>query len=49
MMKKEEAYETFIEYLTIERGLTKNTIKNYGDDILHFFAFNDKKNINDYS
>jgi integrase/recombinase XerD len=47
-MKRTDAYDYFIQYLSVERGLTQNTIKNYSDDLNAFFSFCDKKDINDY-
>jgi len=35
----EELIETFLNYLTVERGLSKNTIISYGEDLRAFCGF----------
>ncbi len=39
--------EEFLSYLTIERGLSKNTISSYGTDLIHFIEYLATKGIND--
>lgn len=37
----------FLNYLTVERGLSKNTISSYGTDLSHFIAYLESKGIKD--
>ncbi|MDD5669218.1 MAG: site-specific integrase, partial [Candidatus Omnitrophica bacterium] len=34
-----ELIEIFLNYLTVERGLSKNTITAYNDDLSHYMDF----------
>lgn len=36
-MNKEQAKESFLQYLLVEKGLTPTTIQNYADDLHQFF------------
>lgn len=36
-MDKEQAKESFLQYLLVEKGLTPTTIQNYADDLHQFF------------
>jgi len=40
-----ELLEKFLDYLTVERGLSKNTITSYRTDLLFFLQYFEKKNI----
>ena len=48
-MNRFDAFDIFIQYLTVERGLTKNTITSYSEDLSNFFKVVNKKDINDYT
>ena len=48
-MKTLDAYDNFIQYLSVERGLTNNTIKSYSEDLNAFFSFCNKEDVNNYS
>jgi len=39
--------DEFLNYLTVERGLSKNTISSYGMDLAHFINYLDGKGIKD--
>jgi len=39
--------EEFISYLSIERGLSKNTISSYRTDLAHFIGYLETKGVND--
>jgi integrase/recombinase XerD len=39
--------EEFLNYITIERGLSKNTISSYGTDLAHFIGYMATKGIDD--
>ncbi len=39
--------EEFLSYITIERGLSKNTISSYGTDLIHFIEYLATKGIDD--
>lgn len=39
--------EEFLNYLSIERGLSKNTISSYRTDLVHFMAYLESKGISD--
>lgn len=42
-----ELIAEFINYLSVERGLSKNTISAYGSDLAHFSAYLESKGISD--
>ena len=35
--------DEFLNYLSVERGLSKNTISSYRTDLIHFIGYLDKK------
>ena len=45
-MKIEEELEPYINYITLERQLSKNTIEGYTEDLMDFFKFVNKKHNN---
>ena len=48
MMEIRDAVELFQQYLLVEKGLAKQTVVNYTDDLKQFFLFfNDKKYVED--
>ena len=48
MMDIQDAVEQFQQYLLVEKGLSKQTVTNYLDDLKQFFlAFHDKKYVED--
>lgn len=48
MIEIKDAVEQFQQYLLVERGLSKQTVVNYTDDLKIFFAlFKDKKYVDD--
>ncbi len=48
MIEIKDAVEQFQQYLLVERGLSKQTVINYTDDLKRFFElFKDKKYVDD--
>lgn len=39
--------DEFLNYLTVERGLSRNTISSYGTDLTHFAAYMETKGVTD--
>lgn len=39
--------DEFLNYLSVERGLSKNTISSYGTDLAHFIGYLEKKGASD--
>ena len=39
--------DEFLNYLTVERGLSKNTISSYGTDLAHFITYLEAKGVSD--
>ena len=39
--------DEFLNYLTVERGLSKNTIASYGTDLAHFITYLEAKGVSD--
>lgn len=46
-MQPDEAIQRYIDYVRIERGLSKNTVSAYARDLAHFSAFLDDAKIRD--
>ena len=44
-----ELVETFLNYLSVERGLSNNTIVSYRKDLNNYIDFIEKNNINSLS
>jgi integrase/recombinase XerD len=49
MKKLEENLESFLDYLSIERGLAQNTIISYRYDLIKYISFLKKKKINSFN
>ena len=49
MKKLEENLESFLDYLSIERGLAKNTIISYRYDLIKYISFLKKKKISSFN
>ena len=48
MMEISDAVELFQQYLLVEKGLSKQTVSSYTDDLKRFFLlFEDKKYVED--
>lgn len=48
MMEIQDAVEQFQQFLLVEKGLSKQTVANYTEDLKQFFLlFKDKKNVDD--
>lgn len=48
MMEIQDAVEQFQQFLLVEKGLSKQTVVNYTEDLKQFFSlFNDKKYVDD--
>ena len=48
-MKKEEAIDEFIRYMVGERGISKNTIITYKEDLMIFSSSTTKEEANDFN
>ena len=40
--------EAFLDYLKVEKGLSRNTILSYGQDLKKYFEYLKEKNILDF-
>ena len=49
MKKLEENLESFLDYISIERGLAQNTIISYRYDLIKYISFLKKKKINSFN
>jgi integrase/recombinase XerD len=49
MKKLEEALESFLDYLSIERGLAENTIISYRYDLIKYIVFLKKRKISSFN
>jgi integrase/recombinase XerD len=49
MKKLEETLESFLDYLSIERGLAQNTIISYRYDLIKYISFLKKKRISSFA
>ncbi|MEA3454470.1 MAG: tyrosine recombinase, partial [Candidatus Caldatribacteriota bacterium] len=49
MKKLEETLESFLDYLSIERGLAQNTIISYRCDLIKYISFLKKKRISSFA
>ena len=48
-MKKDEAIDEFIRYMVGERGISKNTIITYKEDLMIFSSSTTKEEANDFN
>ncbi len=46
--KKDQSLRSFFTFLYVEKGLSKNTIESYSNDINDFLSWLNKRNIQDY-
>ena len=48
-MKKDEAIDEFIRYMVGERGISKNTIITYKEDLMIFSSSTTKEEANEFN